>query len=118
MASQEFKALKASLETGSKPAEAAHSLTEPTRKVFSEGASEGDIEDSLWRAWHGVIDAAAGTPHKDQQPLVDILLAVQQQNIGKDEAASECTVWGNKVKIWKEMPLFGAATRQAWNRGE
>lgn len=118
MASEEFNALKASLEAKSNPTEVAHTLTEPTRKVFSEGASEGDIEDSLWRAWHGVIEIAAGTPHEEQQPLVEILLAVQHQNIGKDEAASECMIWGNKVKIWKEMPLFGAATRQAWNRGE
>lgn len=118
MSSEEFKALKASLRTGSQPAEAALSLTEPTRKVFSEGGSEDDIEESLWKAWYSVIDVAASTPHRDQQPLVDTLLAVQQRNIGKDEAASESTVWGNKVKIWKDMPLFGAATRQAWNRGE
>ncbi|CAG8954380.1 hypothetical protein HYFRA_00006006 [Hymenoscyphus fraxineus] len=113
MTSQEYKTLKASLEKGSSATEAAKSLTEPTKKIFSEGA---DTEDSLWKVWHDVIDVAAETSHANQQPLVEILLAVQQQNIGKDEASSERTIWGSKVKIWKDMPLLGAAAREAFNR--
>ena len=117
MPSPEQESLTASLASKTEPRSAASNFTEPARKTFAAGASESAIESSLSRGWNSIIDVAADTQHESQGPLVDIVQAVQQQNLAEQEDASECTIWGEKLKVWKDMPLFGPSMREAWNRG-
>jgi len=114
--SPEQESLTASLASKRESRSAASNFTEPTKEAFAAGASESAIEETLSRAWYSLIDVAADTCYQSQGPLVDIVLAVQLENLAEQEGASECTVWGNKVKVWKDLPLFGPSMREAWNR--
>jgi len=117
MPSPEQESLTASLASKTEPRSAASNFTGPARKTFAVGASESAIESCLSRGWNSIIDVAADTKHESQGPLIDIVQAVQQQNLEEQEDASECTIWGEKLKVWKDMPLFGPSLREAWNRG-
>ncbi|TVY21112.1 hypothetical protein LARI1_G001961 [Lachnellula arida] len=115
MPSPEQESLMASLASKQEPRSAANNFTEPARKTFAAGASESAIVSVLSRGWNGLIDVAAATHHQSQGPLIDIVQAVQQENITEQEVASECTIWGDKFKVWKDMPLFGPSMRETWN---
>ncbi|OBT40170.1 hypothetical protein VE00_08809 [Pseudogymnoascus sp. WSF 3629] len=114
MTSQERHSLTASIASKSDPSSAARALTAPAEEKFSTGSPESDIEGGLRPVWGSIIDVAADTDHQSQEPLVAVLRAVQQQKFAND--ASEVTVWGEKVKVWSDLPLFGASVRDAWNR--
>jgi hypothetical protein len=94
MPSPEHESLTASLASKTEPRTAASNFTEPARKAFAVGASESAIESCLSRSWNGVTDVATDTQHESQGPLIDIVQAVQQQNLAEQEDASECTIWG------------------------
>ncbi|TVY53513.1 hypothetical protein LCER1_G003426 [Lachnellula cervina] len=116
MPSPEQESLMASLASKQEPRSAASNFTEPARKTFAADASEAAIVSALSRSWYSLIDVAADTHHESQGPLIDIVQAVQQENLAEQEDASECTIWGDKVKVWKDMPLFGPSMRETWNR--
>lgn len=115
MTSQERHSLTASIAEKTDPSSAARALIAPAEDKFSTGSPESDIEGGLRPVWGSIIDVAADTDHQSQEPLVAVLRAVQQQNFAN--GASEVTVWGEKVKMWSDLPLFGASVRDAWNRG-
>ncbi|TVY92557.1 hypothetical protein LAWI1_G001620 [Lachnellula willkommii] len=115
MPSPEQESLTASLASKQEPRSAASNFTEPARKTFAAGASESAIVRVLSRGWNSLIDIAAATHHQSQGPLIDIVQAVQQENIAEQEDTSECTIWGDKFKVWKDMPLFGPSMRETWN---
>lgn len=116
MTSQERHSLEASIAAKTDPSSAARALIAPAEKKFSTGSPESDIEGGLRPVWGIIIDIAADTEHQSQEPLIAVVRAVQQQSFSKD-GASEVTVWGEKVKVWSDLPLFGASVRDAWNRG-
>lgn len=116
MTSQERHVLTASIASKTDPSSAARALIAPAEQKFSTGSPESDIEGGLWPVWGSIIDVAADTEHQSQEPLVAVVRAVQQQSFTKD-GASEVTVWGETVKVWSDLPLFGASVREAWNRG-
>jgi hypothetical protein len=115
MPSPEHESLTASLAAKNDPSTAARDFTKPTKENLAAGASESDIETCLSRAWKSVIDVAADTQHESQEPLLDIVRAVQQTD---DADANTCTIWGEEVKLWRDMPLLGPTLREAWNRGK
>jgi hypothetical protein len=116
---EEYGVLKNALASKTPPVETAIAFTKPTREAFVPGRTEQpQLEEHFSRSWNGVIDVAIDTPHKNQEALVDILRAVQQQNVADSEEASEIEIWGDKVKVWKDMPLFGSQAREIWNRGK
>ncbi|OBT69217.1 hypothetical protein VE03_01861 [Pseudogymnoascus sp. 23342-1-I1] len=115
MASKEHHSLTASIASKTDPSSAARALVAPAEERFSAGSPESEIEVGLWPVWESIIDVATDTDHQSQEPLVAIVRAVQQQNFAQD-GASEVTVWGEKVKVWSDLPLFGASVREAWNR--
>lgn len=117
MPTPELDSLQAALASKADTQTAAHNFTDPARKMFAVGAAESAIESCLTRGWNSIIDLAADTHHESQGSLVDTILAVQKQNIAEQEDASECTIWGEKKKVWKDMPLFGPTMREAWNKG-
>ncbi|KFY21738.1 hypothetical protein V493_07159 [Pseudogymnoascus sp. VKM F-4281 (FW-2241)] len=115
MTSQERHSLTASIASKTDPSAAARALIAPAEQKFSTGSPESDIEGGLRPVWGSIVDVAADTEHQSQGPLVAVVRAVQQQDFAKD-GASEVTVWGEKVKVWSDLPLFGATVRDAWNR--
>ncbi|TVY58089.1 hypothetical protein LSUE1_G009216 [Lachnellula suecica] len=115
MRSPEHLSLTTSIASKKDASTAARNFTEPTRHNFAAGATHADIETCLTRAWNTVIDVAASTPHESQGPLVDIVRAVQEQSLTHG-GENECTIWGEKMKVWNDMPLFGPTMRGAWNR--
>lgn len=116
MASQEHHSLTASVASKTDPSSAARALTAPAEDIISTGSPESDIEGGLRPVWESIINVAADTEYQSQEHLVSIVRAVQQQKLTND-GASEVEVWGEKVKVWSDLPLFGASVRDAWNRG-
>ncbi|OBT80780.1 hypothetical protein VF21_00100 [Pseudogymnoascus sp. 05NY08] len=115
MASQELHSLTASIASKTDPSSAARALTAPAEDKLSTGSPESDIEGGLRPVWESIINVAAHTEHQSQEHLVSIVRAVQQQTLTKD-GASEVEVWGENVKVWSDLPLFGVSVRDAWNR--
>ncbi|KFY83882.1 hypothetical protein V500_09811 [Pseudogymnoascus sp. VKM F-4518 (FW-2643)] len=111
MTSQERHTLTASIASKTGPSSAARALIAPAEQKLS--TPESDVEGGLRPVWGSIIDVAADTEHQSQEPLVAVVRAVQQQNFAKDGTV---TVWGGKVKVWSDLPLFGASVRDAWNR--
>ncbi|ELR09685.1 hypothetical protein VC83_06234 [Pseudogymnoascus destructans] len=115
MSSQELHTLNTSIASKTDPSSAARALTAPAEDKFTTGSPESDIEGGLRPVWESILNVAADTEHQSQEHLVAIVRAVQQQNLSKD-GASEVTVWGEQVRVWSDLPLFGASVRDAWNR--
>jgi hypothetical protein len=116
--SEEYRVLKAALSSKKDPVEAAIAFTKPTREAFVTGRSEQpQLENSLWRSWASIVDIAIEVPHESHGPLIEIVRAVQKQNVADNEDASEIEIWGEKLKVWRDMPVFGAQAREQWNRG-
>lgn len=90
-------------------------FTTPITTAISSNASEEVLEEKLSTSWRTLIDFAAKTSHKSQEPLIEVVKAIQKQRTGKGD--DKVTIWGEQVKIWEDMPLFGAKMREAWNRG-
>ncbi|KAH8669728.1 hypothetical protein BGZ60DRAFT_528200 [Tricladium varicosporioides] len=116
MASKRIEALKSALAVQADFVAAAHSFTEPTKQTIDDGGSEETLGEDLSSSWNAVIEVAANTQHEAQGPLVEILKAIQKQQIGIGGKRNEISVWGYQVKLWEDMPLFGATMRDAWNR--
>jgi hypothetical protein len=114
MPSQEHQALTASLSSKSEPFAAARAFTEPTKQAYF---GERDIESQLETAWNSLIEIAADTSHDSQDPLVEIVKAVQQEKLRAENDNKPCKIWGEDVKVWEEMPLLGPSLRGGWNRG-
>lgn len=114
MSFPQLSALKSAL-TADKPdyTSTALTFTEPITQAISSGASEEILEEKLSSTWRIFIDLAAKTDHQSQEPLIEILKAVQKQSEKKETV----TIWGDQVKMWHDMPLLGAGMRRAWNRG-
>lgn len=90
-------------------------FTGPTANTFHAGCEESDLESCLWRAWGALITAAAETPHEKQDGLIEVIKLVRKNDlVGGDLRTAR--VWG--FRLWKGLPVFGAAMREAWNRGE
>ncbi|KAG9248255.1 hypothetical protein BJ878DRAFT_413222 [Calycina marina] len=69
----------------------------------------------LQDAWDAVVDVAANTPHASQQLLVEILCAVQGEDLST-QFPEKVIVWGERVKMFEDLPLFGPSLRTAWNQ--
>jgi hypothetical protein len=115
--SEEYRILKSALESKTDPIEAATAFTKPTRDAFVTGRSEQpQLESYFWKAWASVTHLATETPHEEQEPLVEIVRAIQKQNVTDSEVTTEIEIWNAKMKLWQDMPLFGAQAREKWNR--
>jgi len=118
--SKDYETLKAFIASKTEVSVVASAFIEPTRQAVSPNASEEDIEISLGSAWKNLLDVAADVPHDDQEPLVELLRHVQKQDLSAESTldARKFQIWGEQVKIFTDLPLFGAAVRDAWNRGK
>jgi len=89
---------------------AARAFTEPTKQTFLEGKA---VESQLSVAWDAFIAVVADTVAESQDPLVEILRTVQKENLS---AERKCEIWGQEVKLWEDLPLFGVQWREVWNK--
>ncbi|GIF25681.1 hypothetical protein BJ973_003960 [Actinoplanes tereljensis] len=72
-------------------------------------AGAEDPEALLWAAWHAVTDAAAKADDQELVRLVDLVTAVQRQEL------PGVRVW--KLRVFLDLPVFGAQLREEWNGG-
>jgi len=115
--SQERESLNAALDSKADPVHAAKAFTQTVSQAIAGELKETTLEDSLDAAWNSIIDVAAQLPHGSQQPLVEILCAVQKENLS-DKYPTNSVIWGEKVKVFEGLPLFGPTVRSAWNRSK
>lgn len=113
--SQEGECLNTALKSKTEPVDAAKAFTKQIRAALAGKLKDTSLEDSLDAAWNGLIEVAANLPHESQKPLVDILCAVQKENLS-DKYPKESVIWGENVKVFEGLPLFGPAVRSAWNK--
>lgn len=84
-------------------------------KPVSIGSLKDDqsISEYVWNTCDTIIAVAAGTAHSHQAGLVQFILKLQQQ-MPKVAETGEVLEHENGV-IWRDLPVFGWAARQAWN---
>ena len=100
-----------------KPAEA--SISEAVASLttaITHAASLNKLEIVLWQTWRELWSLVASTPHGSQQVLVDFVRAVQDAEDPRQENGELCDIWGEEFK-WRDLPLFGAQTREEWDEG-
>jgi hypothetical protein len=90
----------------------------PVRSAFvHEQIAQSAIEAMLWTAWQPVIAAAGASSGTAQDRLVDLLTGIKNQGVlTRDQGRQECVVWGG-LKVFADLPLFGAQMREAWDIG-
>lgn len=90
-------------------------FTKGTYNTYRAGEPESAVERCLWDAWNAVVKAAQESNYdsKEQERLVTFVHAVQQMPDLMRGDLNEATVWG--AKVWRDMPVFGAAVREKYN---
>ncbi|KAK0129763.1 hypothetical protein ONS96_000318 [Cadophora gregata f. sp. sojae] len=116
MASTQSSSLTSALSSNSNPTSTAVTFTDPITHAILSGASSEILEEKLSTSWRTIIEVASKTEHQSQEPLIEVLKAVQQQQFSNEERSKTITIWGSQVKLWEDMPLLGASLRSAWNR--
>ncbi|KAF2725239.1 hypothetical protein K431DRAFT_216314 [Polychaeton citri CBS 116435] len=79
--------------------------------------SSSEIEGLLWREWKAVIKVAFTTSFADdewRQKLVGFVMDVKTKPV-LESSGEVCRVHGQTV--WVDLPVFGAAMREAWDVG-
>lgn len=112
--SVEYNILTSSLQNCVAPHIAALWITAVAKRTFEEG---NELEELLQNLCNAVITVATETPRDAQQPLVDILKAIQRDDLTGANKGHMCVIWRQEWRMWGEMPLFAATMREAWNRG-
>lgn len=69
------------------------------------------VEDFLYTLWDVVVKAVLTIPATDprMEHLINVIAALKARN------TAEVEIWDAKVSIWKDLPMLGAALRDAWN---
>ncbi|KAK5995193.1 hypothetical protein PT974_03591 [Cladobotryum mycophilum] len=70
-----------------------------------------DAEEVIWATWTFILNVVKKIPIDDER--LQFLVSV----VGKLKTKSRQTVeiWGSNTNVWKDLPLFGAVAREAWN---
>jgi len=115
--SPEYQALSSYLKDAHQQDQALDAFCEPIEDHFTKAQPPEDVEPLLWRAWRSITTVAAGTPHdSDQrQRLADLVTNLQYRPTLESEGKT-CSVWD--AVVWKDLPIFGAQMREAWNSGK
>ncbi|KAK7524953.1 uncharacterized protein IWZ02DRAFT_375007 [Phyllosticta citriasiana] len=88
----------------------ATALALPVQIAASQDDTEA-VEAALHKLWKLVLDAAEQTAPDQQAYLLDVIKNLKNT---KDDGKC-CTVWGQQ-QSWTDLPLFGPAMREKWNR--
>ncbi|PFH59561.1 hypothetical protein XA68_12193 [Ophiocordyceps unilateralis] len=89
----------------------ASSAAETLDELYPAGDDVGAIEDYLWSLWSLLVGAVKKIPAQDkrQQLIVDVIARL------RDSRDQEVELWGQKTKVWSELPMLGPCMRDAWN---
>ena len=115
--SPEYQAISTYLDNGSPQDKAIDTFCEPIEDHFMKTQNPEDIEPLLWRAWQSITTIAAETPHESEQKrqkLSDLVIKIQARPVLESNGTT-CNVWD--AAVWKDLPVFGAQVREAWNSG-
>lgn len=68
-------------------------------------------EDFLWSFWTLLVGVAKKIPAEDprQQLLVSTVAKL------KTKRDQEVEMWGQKTRVWSELPMLGPVMRDEWN---
>ena len=109
----EFMALN---EPSTSPSSLIVKITSAVNTAIDTGESSNKIEGLLWRTWNAIIATASATPPEEQEKLAGLMKALRQQPVLKNKEGQDVKIWDQKV--WPDLPVFGAAAREAFNAGE
>ncbi|KAF1980857.1 hypothetical protein K402DRAFT_408891 [Aulographum hederae CBS 113979] len=85
------------------------SFTAPTLRALEENSNDTKpAENALWNAWNALIKKASETPHGNQEALVTFITTLRSKSEGEGEKLEG-------GELWKDLPGFGMAMRDAWN---
>lgn len=74
-------------------------------------AGSSDAEDWLWCFWTILVGVAKKIPADDERQQL-LALTIAKLKSKRDE---EVEMWGQKTRVWSELPMLGPAMRDAWN---
>ncbi|PHH74198.1 hypothetical protein CDD80_3246 [Ophiocordyceps camponoti-rufipedis] len=89
----------------------ARSAADALDKLYPAGQDVGVVEDFLWSLWSLLVGTVKKIPAHDarQKLLVDIVARL------RDSRDDEVELWGQKTRVWSELPMLGPCMRDAWN---
>lgn len=91
-------------------------ITDEVNHAVVQKEPSEKIEGLLWRTWNAVIATASKTAPEEQQNLVDVVKGLSTQPVLKGEDGQEVKIWD--MTLWVDLPVFGAAIREAFNVGK
>ncbi|KAK2590956.1 hypothetical protein QQS21_011352 [Conoideocrella luteorostrata] len=68
-------------------------------------------EDWLWSFWTILVGVAKKIPADDAR-LQLLVMMIQKLKTKRDEGVE---MWGQKTRVWSELPMLGPVMRDAWN---
>ncbi|RDA82996.1 hypothetical protein CP532_2419 [Ophiocordyceps camponoti-leonardi (nom. inval.)] len=110
--SHEAAILRSLSATVNEPETTASSAAESLDKLYpASGDDVGAVEDFLWSLWSLLVGTVKKIPADDgrQKLLVDVVAGLRQR---RDQ---EVELWGQKTRVWTELPMLGPCMRDAWN---
>ncbi|KAG6020910.1 hypothetical protein E4U41_002684 [Claviceps citrina] len=78
-------------------------------ELYPDDAKEA--EDWLWSFWTIFVGVAKKIPADDERQQ---LLALTVAKL-KERRDQEVEMWGQKTRVWTELPMLGPIMRDAWN---
>lgn len=90
-------------------------ITKPVSDLTNkELAEESTLEDALEGLWSAILDKVRTASYDDttQDRIVWLLKAIKSLSPPIQPAPQ---IWG--LSLWTDLPLLGAAIREAWNNG-
>jgi hypothetical protein len=70
------------------------------------------VEDFLWSFWTLLVAVAKKIPADDPRQQL-LVLTVGKLTAKRDD---EVEMWGQKTRVWSELPMLGPVMRDEWNR--
>ncbi|RDA93915.1 hypothetical protein CP533_4507 [Ophiocordyceps camponoti-saundersi (nom. inval.)] len=110
--SHEAAILRCLSATVNEPETTADSAAESLDKLYpADGDDVGAVEDFLWSLWSLLVGTVKKIPAEDgrQKLLVDVVASLR---LRRDQ---EVELWGQKTRVWTELPMLGPCMRDAWN---
>jgi hypothetical protein len=68
-------------------------------------------EDFLWSFWTLLVAVAKKIPADDPRMQL-LVLTIQKLKARRDD---EVEMWGQKTRVWSELPMLGPVMRDEWN---
>lgn len=115
--SQQYAALREHLLRQNNSKDALDKFCLPAEEAYLSRGDAKEVEDVLATSWRAIIAIAATTPLEEtaQQSIVGFVLNLRSRP-DLQKGGQICKVEG--MMVWRELPTFGWAMRDAWNCGK